>query len=125
MIGLTLDAGALIALERSDRAVVKLVARTLEYELPIAIPAGVLAQVWRDGARQVRLARLLNDEAVEVVALDDLAARQAGLLCGRAGTADIVDASVVACALERHHAIATSDPDDLRRLDRHLALIVI
>jgi len=123
--GLTLDSGALIAIERNERRMMWLLDRTLEHELPVAIPAGVVAQVWRDGSRQVRIARVLNNEAVEIVALDDVEARRAGMLCGITGTADIVDASVVLCALARGHRIATSDPEDLRRLDRRVVLIAI
>ena len=125
MSGLTLDSGALIAIERNERRMMWLLDRTLEHELPVAIPAGVVAQVWRDGSRQVRIARVLNNEAVEIVALDDVEARRAGMLCGITGTADIVDASVVLCALARGHRIATSDPEDLRRLDRRVVLIAI
>ena len=54
------------------------------------------------------------------VPLDGVVARAAGLLCGWAGTADVIDASVVvtAAGIARHEdvAIATSDPDDMRRL---------
>ncbi len=125
MSGLTLDAGALIGIERDDREVAMLIRITLRDELSIAIPAGVLAQVWRSGSRQAQLARLLNNEAVEIVALDDLTARLAGQLCGMRGTDDVIDASVVLCALARGHRVATSDPDDLERLAPRLALIVV
>jgi hypothetical protein len=121
--GLTLDAGALIAVDRNDRTVVVLLARALEHELALAIPAGVVAQAWRNGRRQVRLARLLASPEVEVEVLDDTLARGAGQLCGVTGTADIVDASVVLCARRRKHKIVTSDPDDLRRLDARVPLI--
>ncbi|MGI8875268.1 MAG: PIN domain-containing protein [Egibacteraceae bacterium] len=122
MSGYTLDAGALIALEGRDRRVAARLAEALRRGAGIAVPAGALAQVWRDGRRQVLLARLLADDGVEVVPLDDLAAREAGQLCGVAGTADIVDASVVRCARTRGHVVLTSDPDDLRRLDATLPL---
>ena len=125
MSGLTLDAGALIAIERNDRLVTVLVWEALKMAVPVAIPTGVVAQVWRDGIRQARLARVLNNEAVEIVVLDEVVARQSGMLCGVTGTADIVDASVVLCAMTRGHRIATSDPDDLRRLDRRVELIVV
>jgi hypothetical protein len=123
MPGLTLDSGALIAFERNDRHVVALVAQTLERGFTLAVPAGVVGQVWRNGQRQARLARLLGAQAVEVPALDDRRARDAGQLCGVTGTADVIDASVVLCARARGHAIATSDPDDLSRLDPSLSLI--
>jgi hypothetical protein len=125
MAGLTLDAGALIAFERNERAVIALLARALEHELAIAVPAGVIAQVWRDGRRQARLARFLGADEVELEALDDRRARAAGQLCGIRRTADIVDASVVLCARARRHRIVTSDPDDLAQLDPAAALIVV
>ena len=55
MSGQTLDAGALIAFERNDRAVVALLARALEVGYSLAVPAGVVGQVWRDGRRRARL----------------------------------------------------------------------
>ena len=125
MTGLTLDAGALIAFERTDRKVIALLARALERDLAIVVPAGVVALVWRDGRRQARLARLLGADEVEVEVLDDRGARAAGQLCGARRTADIVDASVVLCARARGHRIVTSDPDDLARLDPAASLIVV
>jgi hypothetical protein len=57
--GLTLDAGALIAFDRNDRRVVALLVEATAEGLGFAIPAGVVGQVWRDGRKQGRLARLL------------------------------------------------------------------
>jgi predicted nucleic acid-binding protein len=123
--GLTLDAGALIAFERNDRPTVALVARSLVHGYTLAVPAGVVAQVWRDGRRQVRLARLLSADEVDIVVLDDQRAREAGQLCGVRCTHDIVDASVVLCARARRHRIVTSDPDDLKRLDPDAMMIAV
>jgi hypothetical protein len=123
MAGLTLDTGALIAFERNDRFAVALVARALAHALPIVVPAGVVGQAWRDGRRQARLARLLAAPEVEVEPLDDRRARAAGQLCGVRGTADVIEASVVLSARSRGHRIATSDPDDLLRLDATAAVI--
>lgn len=117
MPGLTLDAGALVALDRNDRPTVLRLRMALTNGLAVAIPAGVLAQVWRDGRRQARLARLLSSTGVEVEPLDETRAREAGQLCGVRGTSDIIDASVVLCAKARGHRIISSDVDDLRRLD--------
>ncbi|MEZ4225046.1 MAG: hypothetical protein R3B13_29095 [Polyangiaceae bacterium] len=125
MVGLTLDAGALIAFEKNDRRLVSLIARALELGLPLAVPAGVVGQVWRNGRRQVRLARLLAAPEVDVEPLDDLRARAAGQLCGVSKTTDVIDASVVLCARARGDRIATSDPDDLRTLDPTVPLIVL
>ena len=123
MSGATLDAGALIAFERAKRAMVALVARARERGDLLAVPAGVVAQAWRDGRRQVRLVRLLASEVVEVVVLDDPIARAVGQLCGVSGTSDVIDASIVLCARERGHKVLTSDPDDLRRIDPRLDLV--
>lgn len=118
--GLTLDASALIAFERNDRAVVAIIVRAQQHQIRLAAPAGVIGQAWRDARRQVRLARLLGADLVEVVPLDDARARAAGQLCGVTGTRDVIDASVVLCARERGHAVLTADVDDLERLDASL-----
>jgi hypothetical protein len=123
MSGLTLDAGALIAFERNDRHVVAIVLRALETRTPMAVPAGVVGQVWRDGSRQVRLVRLLGSEVVVIEALDDERARAAGQLCGVTRTSDVVDASVVLCARRRGHGVMTSDPEDMLRLDRGIRVV--
>ncbi len=120
---LTLDAGALIAVDRGARDCTVLLQRARQAGLPISVPAGVVGQAWRDGRRQVRLARLLASPDVEVVTLDDGAARSAGQLCGATRTSDVIDASVVLCARSRGATVVTSDAGDLRRLDPRLALI--
>lgn len=62
---------------------------------------------------------------VDVVPLDDHAARAVGQLCGVSGTTDVVDASVVLCARQRGHRVLTSDPDDLRRIDPRLQMVAV
>ena len=121
MPGLTLDAGALIAFERNDR---RIIARAIHHELTLVIPAGVVGQVWRDGRRQARLARLLATDEIEIERLDDRRAREAGQLCGARGTADVIDASVVLAARAHGHPIVTSDPEDLQRLAPRVELII-
>lgn len=125
MNGLTLDTGALIAFERNDRKVVALLTRALSHGLSIAVPAGVVAQAWRDGRRQARLARLLASAEVDIEPLDDERAREAGQWCGVTGTRDVIDASTVLCARRRKHAIVTSEPRDIRRLDPALPVIAV
>src|SRR5262245_29960359 len=125
MSGLTLDTGALIAFERNDRAVVALLSRALHRGYALAVPAGVVGQAWRDGRRQARLARLLGSKEVEVEALDDQRAREAGQLCGVKAFADVIDASVILCARRRGHRIVTSDAADFRRLDPTVPVIVV
>jgi hypothetical protein len=125
MISVVLDTGALIGFERNDRGVVAIVSRALEHNDQLLVPAGVVAQAWRDGRRQARLARLLGSPLREVLELDDHRARAAGQLCGVAGTGDVVDAAVVVSTRETGAKVITSDPDDLRRLDSHLNIITI
>ena len=123
--GITLDAGALIAIDRNDRNVIARVVRALDHEIEIVVPAGAVAQAWRDGRQQVRLARFLAADGVVIEPLDDMRARAAGQLCWVSGTADVVDASVVLCARARKHRILTGDPDDLRRIDPRIELVEI
>ncbi len=84
----------------------------------VQVPAGAIAQAWRDGPRQVMLTRALRH--CDEVALDGPIARAAGLLCGRSKTADIVDASVAlaAAGLARRGKVSvlTSDSADIEHL---------
>jgi predicted nucleic acid-binding protein len=120
---LTLDAGALIALGAGNEAVREAVRAAMAGGVDIAIPAGVLAQVWRDGRRQSWLARLVRQPRTRVEDLTEAVARAAGELCVRAGTSDVVDASLVVCARRRPGGtILTGDPDDIGRLAPGLAV---
>lgn len=120
-----LDTGALIGFDRNDRRVVAIVARALEHGDPLVVPAGVVAQAWRDGRTQVRMARLLGSPVCEVVPLDDLAARSVGQLCGTSGADDVTDATVALTSRQRGMRVITSDPDDLRRIDNRLDVVTI
>jgi predicted nucleic acid-binding protein len=123
MTGTTLDAGALIALEAGNRRMMALVEEALTRGAQLAIPAGALAQAWRGGVRQARLARLLRSSICSVVPLDQRSALRAGALCAATGTADVVDASVALCARDRGHIVITTDPADLRVLDPSLTVL--
>lgn len=121
-----LDAGALIALERGDRRMTRLLERLRDGGERLIVPAGVLAQVWRDGSRQARLAALVGDYRTEVEPLDRESAKAVGVLCARTGSRDVIDASVVVAArIAAPSAIVTSDADDLRRLDSTLEIIAL
>lgn len=118
MTTLVLDAGALIALDRNDRSTWAMLRVAADASATVAVPAGVIAQAWRDGARQVLLSRALNH--CDEIALDGSNARAAGLLCGQTATADVIDATVaiVTAGLARTDDVAllTSDPRDLSHL---------
>lgn len=114
------------ALERGEERVIAMLDRALTTPgATVNIPAGVLAQAFRDGSRQVSLTRLLKDHRTSVVALDHVLARVVGILLGARGVSDVIDASVVVCARRYGQPAITSDPEDLRRLDPDLPLEVI
>jgi hypothetical protein len=125
MPGVTLDAGALIAIDRNDRRVLVLLARARETGARITVPASALAQAMRRPERQVRLARLVRQPTTDVVNLDRVDATNIGRLLAASGTADITDAHVVVCARRTDQPAVTSDPDDLRLLDPVIRLIPI
>ena len=117
-VALVLDTGALIALDRNDRRMWAMLRVAADEHGIVQVPAGVIAQAWRDGGRQALLSRALRH--CDEVPLDGLSARAAGLLCGRTGSTDVIDASVavVAAALARREdvTVLTSDTGDLSRL---------
>jgi predicted nucleic acid-binding protein len=122
---LVLDTGALIAFERNDRRVVAIVATALREGDILIVPAGVVAQCWRNGRRQARLARLLRSPVCRVEPLDDVAAKVVGQLLGVSGTSDVVDGHVAAVARGRGVGVLTSDPDDIRRLDPAIPVVMV
>jgi predicted nucleic acid-binding protein len=123
MKGLTMDTGALIALESGSRRMAVLVEEALANGVELAIPAGVVAQAWRGGERQVRVARLLRSSVTSIVPLDRKLALRVGARCAATGTADIVDVSVALCARDRGQPVVTSDADDIRAIEPSLTLL--
>jgi hypothetical protein len=86
----------------------------LAEEIVPTVPAPVLAQAWRGGAKQASLSRLLA--LCEVEAMSEAQARAVGHLASLSRHDDIVDLTVVEGARRRRDAIVTSDPRDLRRI---------
>ena len=101
----------------------ELIQRARDRGADMVIPAGVLAQVWRDGSRQGRLGTLLSARGVQVAPLTEEVAKAAGQLCGLRGTSDVIDASVVLAAREAAAIVVTSDSDDIRRLDPTVTIV--
>jgi hypothetical protein len=120
-----LDTGALIGLERDDRALWAVLKVSALKNEDVIVPSTALAQAWRGTRRQTRLARALG--FCEVASFDDVA-RGVGELCGRTNTSDICDAHVAIVAASRETTLYTSDPGDMRRLmhalGRRLQVIV-
>lgn len=122
---LILDSEALNALARArERPALALRARAIlavahEERALVRVPAPVLAEVCRGGARDAPVDHLLADRGIVVATLTASIARRAGSLLARAklSSAHAVDAFVVATAIELGPAIvATHDPHDLRKL---------
>jgi len=113
---LILDAGALIALERNDRAMwqrLKLASQTGESPLS---HGGIVGQVWRGrGSRQALLAKALD--VLDIRRLDSVLGRASGELLARTKQDDVIDAAVVLLATDGDR-IVTSDPEDLAPLAR-------
>jgi hypothetical protein len=125
MAGVTFDAGGLIALDRNDRRVVVLLARAHETGTRVTVPASALAQAIRQPQRQARLARLVRQPTTDVVPLDRVDATNVGRILAASGTVDVVDAHVVVCARRTRQRVVSSDPDDLRRLDPTIELVIV
>jgi predicted nucleic acid-binding protein len=112
-MAIVLDAGVFIAVDKSDRKVRARLSIARQESLPLRTAATVVAQVWRDGARQANLARIL--EGVEVLPLDEGDARRVGELLAATATTDVVDAHV-AMLIEPGDRVLTADPQDIGRL---------
>lgn len=125
MAGVTLDAGAMIALDRNDRRVIVLLARAVETNSRVTISSSALAQAIRRPERQARLSRLIRQPTSDVVPLDRVDAVNVGRLLAASGTSDVVDAHVVVCARRSAQRVVTSVPNDLAALDNTLELIIL
>jgi predicted nucleic acid-binding protein len=102
-----LDAGAFVAIDRDDRAVVAMLQRLQQRKIPLLTSGAVVAQVYRNGSRQANLARTLA--GVTVLPVDRAVGKHIGILLGRAQGADVVDG---------HVAMLTSNGDRVFTNDR-------
>jgi hypothetical protein len=107
------DTGVLIGADRNERHVWAEHRVRLEAGLLPLVPATAVAQASRS-PRQAQMRRFLR--GCEIVPLDEELAHRAGALLGKSNTTDVVDASVVALAVERSVDIVSDDVRDLRRL---------
>lgn len=116
------DSGALIALDRNDRAMWRrLKSALLVGEIPIT-HSGVVGQVWRGpGPRSALLAKALA--GIDVRPLDEDLGKRAGELLSRAKKSDVIDAALVLLASDGD-TILTSDAGDIETLARAGARLV-
>lgn len=112
MAGITLDTGALIALERRDLRITQVWQASLKTKTLITIPSVVLLEWWRGQTGVV--ARILD--YVDVEPVDERLAKIAGEALAQVRGATAIDAAVMASAARRGDIVYTSDFDDLTRL---------
>jgi hypothetical protein len=113
MTRLILDAGAFVAFEKGDARVRARLTAARRLGMDLVTTSPVIGQVWRDGRRQVLLARLIA--ATNVDAPTEASARRAGELLARAKTHDVVDAMLVG-RVRDGDTVLTSDRHDLETL---------
>jgi predicted nucleic acid-binding protein len=112
MEGLTFDAGALIALERRKQRMAQVLAVARLKNIPITIPAAVLAEWWRGQSSGIKA--MLRAATIEPVT--EALALSAGEALAVTKGANAVDALVMASAAARGDIVYTSDVRDLTAL---------
>lgn len=113
MTGLTLDTGALIALERRNRRMVTFYRLVQARRQSLTVPTVSIAEWWDDGNMRTRRMVL---QGVTVEPLSERIAKLAGEARARVPGPSIADAIVMASAAQRGDIVITSDFDDLDRL---------
>jgi len=107
-----LDAGFLVAVDRGQARAKTFLERAEHERRDLHTTEAVIAQAWREGARQARLVRFLN--GVTSHPLNN--GRLVGELLARSQTSDVVDAHLALTAHQHGLDIVTGDPNDLTLL---------
>jgi hypothetical protein len=107
-----LDAGFLISVDRGERAAHAFLTAASRSEIVLHTTHPVVAQVWRGGSRQARLAAFLK--TIVIHPFDD--GRLVGRLLARTDSSDVVDAHLLITAVRLGHDILTGDTADLTTL---------
>lgn len=110
--GITLDTGALVAIERRKQRGNQLLELAKQRQAVLSVPVPVVTEWWR-GRTDVR-ERILDVVNVEPLSL--AVAKAAGLALKSVPKATAVDAIVMAFAASRGDVVFTSDLHDLERL---------
>jgi predicted nucleic acid-binding protein len=110
--GITLDTGALVAIERRKQRGNRLLELAKQRLAVLSVPIPVVTEWWR-GRTDVR-ERILDVVNVEPLSLT--VAKSAGLAMTKVPRSTAVDAIVMAFAASRGDVVFTGDADDLERL---------
>jgi predicted nucleic acid-binding protein len=133
-VKLVLDQAAVSALAGSaseaKRQVRHAMTAALRINRGVAIPTVILAELYRSAGRNQMIDAMLSreEEGMELRNTDRVLARLVGgvLSAANAGSEDLADAHVVACAIEAGGGvIMTVDDDDLNRLCAPYRSIVV
>jgi predicted nucleic acid-binding protein len=109
---ITLDTGALVALERRRRPIQSFITEARRQGLRITVPTCVVGEWWR--GQRGPVARILDAVIVEPLSLP--LAKLAGEAIAKVRGATLVDAVVVASAAQRGDLVLTGDLADLSRI---------
>lgn len=110
--GITLDTGALVAIERRKQRGTRLLELARQRLAVLSVPVPVIAEWWR-GRTDVR-ERILDVVNVEPLSL--VVAKAAGEAQAKVAKSTAVDAIVMAFAASRGDVVFTADTNDLDRL---------
>jgi predicted nucleic acid-binding protein len=111
LMGITLDTGALIALERRSHRMWRII-DTTDAGIVVTVPSAVVAEWWRGSSR--RLEAILG--MFDVEPLSERLAKLTGEALAAVQGASVVDAMVMVSAALRGDVVYTSDEEDLVRL---------
>ena len=125
MPGFTVDTGGLIAIERGNLRISRLLEEAVKADYRVTIPATVWAQAIRQPERQAELTRIAKLPETDFIPLNRDNANSVGRLLAASGTADVVDGHVAVCARQRGQPVITSDPDDIRLLDPTIEIVPV
>lgn len=114
MARLSFDSGLLTRLDRGDRQAWAWLKRATERGEPPLVCSVAVAESWRDGRAQARLASVLH--ACDVTPVDEPLARLAGQALAAVRDAGVADALIAASAARSGATLVTDDQDDMRRL---------
>ena len=112
MNGVTFDTGALIGLERKTERMKAVLALIASRQLPVTVPAVVVAE-WYRGQRDWRRILAL---AKYVEPTTEALAQVAGMALKATGGSNAIDSIVMASAAQRGDVVYTSDMEDLQVL---------
>jgi predicted nucleic acid-binding protein len=111
-MGITLDTGALIALERRSSRMAKVIHEATAERIVITVPAAVVSEWWRGSSR----AREGILAMFDIEPLSERLAKLTGEALAAVRGATVIDAMVMASAALRGDVVYTSDQAGLVRL---------